>query len=194
MTDSTFSFEELRKVQLAEKHYSIISPLPEDFFDAYAGYIEEYKKQLEKEYSLQSAKAYESAKMIVKDVINTRLQKIILRAVRDMQGNKLNTDGLARQEKDFYLKCTSLLKEYSDAIATAKPISVLITRQTEHLDSQSSKQDATQEEVSVVISIDLPQFIGPSGVPIGPFTKGQKTQLNEKDAGLLIKRGAANKT
>ncbi len=195
MTDGQFSFEELRKVQLAEKHYSVLAPLAEDYYDTYGGYIEQYKKQLQTSYDLQSAKVYENAQLIVKDIVNTRLQKIILRAVRDSQSGKLNTDGLARQEKEFYLKTTNLLREYNESITKAKPlpqptpqtaIEPTLTNQ-----NPTPIQTPATGQTQVTILIDLPEFVGPAGAPIGPFTKGQTAQLDEKDAQLLIKRGAA---
>lgn len=203
MTENQFSFEELRKVQLAEKHYSVLSPLNEDYYDTYNGYINQYKKQLQSSYDLQNAKVYENAQLIIKDIVNTRLQKIILRSVRDAQTGKLNTDGLARQEKEFYLKSMNLLREYLEAITKMpavaqdvpmfKPIPVVTQTPTPEVKPIETVESNPGGQITVAITIDLPQFIGPSGTPIGPFTKGQTITLDEKDANLLIKRGAANK-
>lgn len=202
MTENQFSFEELRKVQLAEKHYSVLSPLAEDYYDTYNGYINQYKKQLQTSYDLQNAKVYENAQLIIKDIVNTRLQKIILRSVRDAQTGKLNTEGLARQEKEFYLKSMNLLREYLEAITKMpavaqdipmfKPTPVMTQAPITEVKPEAVESNPGGQ-ITVAITIELPQFIGPSGTPIGPFNKGQTITLDEKDANLLIKRGAANK-
>ena len=165
------SFEELRKVQLAEKHSPALAPLPENFYDVYFSYLQDRMAGLKDNFSLDGAKAYENSRKVLGDIIKLRSHKIIFKAFTDGEANRIVSDGLTSQEKIFYHSLLRLFNDYE------LKMSMLSTTQ--------------KQSVQVEIAADVPEFVGKDGKTLGPFKSGEKIELDTETSALLLQRGAA---
>ncbi len=177
------SFEAVRKVQLQERNYSSLSKLDDDFYDKYLSFIKDLRCRLESGFSLEGAKAFENSDRVLKDIFEQRKHKIFFKAFRDMKNNSVDSNGLARQEKELYTSLITLLTSFNSALSTesrgAVPVGPAVP-----VVSQPKK-------ILVEFLVDLPQIAGvDSNTTIGPFLKGQEAELSERQASLLSKKGA----
>ena len=171
-------YDALRKVQLQERNFASLSKIEDDFYDRYVSFLKELRLRLEKEFSLESAKALENSQRVLKDVFEQRKHKLFFKAFRDLKNNAVDSTGLARQEKELYNSLITLLNAF-DSLLSEKPVSA----------------DLPKKTVSVEFLVDLPEIASvDSNNPMGPFQKGQQFDLSEKQASLLAKRGAVRIT
>lgn len=172
-------YDALRKVQIQERNYSSLSKVEDDFFDKYNAYSRELRSRLEKSFSIEAAKALENTERVLRDVFEQRKQKIFFKALRDVKNESIDSTGLARQEKQLYTSIITLLKSFD---------SVLFQPERQ----ETTQMPAKPNSVEVEMLVDLPEIASvDSGSPIGPFKKGQKAEMSERQASLLAKRGAA---
>ncbi len=175
------SFEELRKIHLQEKHSSTLSLLCEDFFDIYLAYLEKFYSNLKKEFSMEQAKTYENSKMIFKEIVRLRSHKIILKAFKDARTGGVSSEGLTHQEKKLYLTMLKSFNDYENNLADFKqslPIEEVA---------------AVQNKVKIELLAEVPEFVSPSGKPIGPMLKGETKEVDEETANFLQETGMAKK-
>lgn len=171
------SYDELRKAQLKERHYSALQKLGEDYFDEFSSYVSKLEARLGEKYSGDDARAYENAFSVFKDLVSRRKHKIVLKALRDSRNDVFVTDGLARQEKKLYESLMGLFGDYSRELGFSR---------------KPEPEKAEKEEVAIRILMDLPQFMA-SDTSFGPFSKGQEVVLPVDAGALLLKRKAAEK-
>ncbi|MBI3587716.1 hypothetical protein HY995_01275 [Candidatus Micrarchaeota archaeon] len=173
------SFDALRRVQLAEKNYASLSSLDSGFFKSYRLFLIEQRAGLHKNFSLEAATAYESARKVFSDVVQRREQKILLKALHDFHGESVSSQGLSAEEAALYASFISLFKQYEDGLLSdfGSPSGV-------------ERNSPGENTVTVRMLADLPQFVGISGI-IGPFSASQQAALPAEDARLLVERGVA---
>ena len=116
-------FEKLRKIQLSERRHATLSQIDDDFYS-------ELKKRLAESSSGDAAygedREYKNICAIGKDIIIRRKQKIVAKAQRDLSSDQISSEGLASEEREFYLSFVGLLKrmdsflEPSEAVAKKK--------------------------------------------------------------------------
>ncbi|HLD76376.1 MAG TPA: hypothetical protein VI874_05115 [Candidatus Norongarragalinales archaeon] len=161
-----YSFDQLRKVQLQERHQPTLTQLPDDFYDAYQELIQNGEDRLKSQFGLESAKTLENARKALSDVFELRKQKIFFKALRDFQTGRVTSDGLAGKEKELY---TGLIKLLSSAVLNPKALPI--------------------QGVTVEVLADLPAFVGLDAKAYGPYKTGETVCLNAQQAGLLSKKG-----
>lgn len=172
-------FEDLRKVQLHEKNQPSLYSLHDDFFKAFKEFLEKQRERLERDFSVESASAYQNSQKMLREISRRREKKIFLKALNDFQAGQVDSQGLAAEEKELY---TSLLKIISEYEAVFSP-------------PKAPKSVAGREDdlVEIRILAELPAFVG-SKSQLGPFTASQTVRLPREDAKLLIEQGIAQET
>ena len=166
-------YDALRKVQLQERNFASLAKIEDDFYDTYGVFLKDLRAKLEAGFSLESAKALENSERVLKDIFEQRKHKIFFKAFRDLKNSSVDSSGLARQEKELYNALITLLKSFDSLL-------------------YQEARALIPKKVLVEFLVDLPEIAGvDSDSPIGPFQKGQKAELSEKQASLLAKRGAA---
>jgi DNA replication initiation complex subunit (GINS family) len=166
------SFDALRKVQLHEKSYAALSQVDEDFFEKYRLLLHKLRERLRSDFSLEAATAFEETRKLLTEVMRKREQKLFLKALRDFHSGDVDSNGLAREEKEVYLAAVKLLSTYEQNQLGSQP---------------SEKKEAL---IEVKFLSDVPAFIGSSS-QLGPFAAKQTARLPAEDARLLIEQGMA---
>ncbi len=178
------SFEALRRVQLAEKSSPALSPLEEDFYEAYRKLVEGLHEKLSANFSLEAANAYESTRKILVDLARRREQKIMMRAMHDFESGRVGGEGLALEEKELYTSLIKLISVYQPWLKGEGQAAKA---------AESAPLDAPAGLVKLRLLVDVPRFVGIKG-PVGPLQAGSVTQLSGEDAQLLMGQNAAEKT
>lgn len=177
---SEVGFEDLRKVQLHEKNQPSLYALHEDFYTSFKQFLEAQRERLERDFSVESAAAYQNAQKILREISRRREKKIFLKALGDFQAGQVGGEGLAQEEKELY---TSLVKIISDYEAVFSPPKA----------PKSASAAQFDDLVEIRIIADLPAFVG-SRSQLGPFTASQVARVPREDAKLLVEQGAAQET
>jgi len=178
------SFEELRKIHLHEKRFGSLAALSDDFYSSCRMLLDKQKADLCREFSLESARSYENFLRLLREVVELRQSKILLKSLRDLRAGTVSGDGLAAEEKGLYTSAVRLLKEYEDSLVEAP-------RKPEEL-KEACEVSLNPVLSSVRILLDIPEpFVGADGREYGPFSAGQVVELSSDQAALLVKRNAA---
>jgi len=170
-------YDALRKVLLQERHYATLASLEEAFFDQYAGFVKAQEARLKDSFSLEGAREFENTVKAIDSLKETRMQKILFKALRDLQNNSVNSEGLAREEKELYRTLVKILMDYSRGAR----LTVV------------EAQEARPEPPTVAVRIlnDVKEFIGADALQYGPFSAGQTIQLKKDVAMFLVRKKAA---
>ena len=175
------SFEALRRIQLQEKHNATLTVVDDSFYEAYAGYLSDQAARLKQAFSLDEVRVYENTHKILKEIIEKRQQKILLKAFRDFKTGEVTSEGLAKQERELYIELLRLLQAHEATLNAAFAVEK----------AAEQKPAADNGLVSVKILVDLPAFVSADSQPVGPFTASQVVEIRKEEAELLIKRNAA---
>jgi len=174
------SYEALRRIQLQEKHNATLTVVDEAFYESYAVFLAQQVERLRQAFSLDEVKLYENTQKILKEIIEKRQQKILLKALRDLKTGDVSSEGLARQEKELYIELLRLLQSHEASLNSAFAGEKTV-----------QEKPGEKDTVAVRILVDLPAFVGMDSQPLGPFTASQVVELKKEEAELLIKRNAA---
>jgi len=165
MEISELSYDFLRSMLLQERGQNNLSPIEDDFFDRLGGFVSTQEKILQDNFSIEQSRVVDNSRKLLGELRQTRLRKVLFKALKDFETNSINSTGLSAEEKEFYRSIISLLSDYS------------------------KKGDST---VRLKILTDLPRIQSPSGL-LGPFTTGQTVSLDVQSAQLLLERKAAER-
>jgi DNA replication initiation complex subunit (GINS family) len=179
-------FEKLRKIQLSERRHATLSQIDDDFYS-------ELKKRLAESSSGEAAygedREYKNICAIGKDIIIRRKQKIVAKAQRDLSSDQISSEGLASEEREFYLSFVGLLKRMDSVLepseAGAKKKAAPCAPIPAGLD------DRAFLSVKVRMLADVPEFLSSSMDSLGPFSSSQVVALPKEDADLLVNRNLA---
>ncbi len=182
------SFDALRRVQLMEKGNGALTPLDDAFYDSYAAFLRTQKTALKESFSLDALRLHENSAKVLRDIVDRRAAKIVLKALRDSKGGVAGLEGLARQEKSLYTTLVKLFAGY-DADVGAELFSGSVPAPARA--AQPSAVLAFADSVALRMLRDVPSFVSPSGVTRGPYASSALVSLPKNEAALLIKRGLA---
>lgn len=171
------SYDSLRKTQAQERKYSSLAKLEDEYYTEYRAFLEQLRKQMKDNFSLDAAKALENSEKIFTDILEQRTQKIFFKSLRDFRNSSFDTLGLAREEKELYTKLYTLLSEHSTRLAGKTAI-------------QTEEPKAEEQTVKVEFLVDIPEFVGVDSKNYGPYSKNQTSNMDEKQAKMLEKRSA----
>ncbi len=186
---SEISYEALRKVQLQERNFGALSSLDEEFYERYNLWLAEQKRLLQSEFRIETLKAYENAKKIIEEISEKREQKIVLKALKDLRSNSIDSSGLSKEEKTFYLKLLATAKDFEETVVQFK-------EKKPELKAEERKEMAKLGEklLSIRMLVSISKFVAPDGNTYGPFEPAQIVSMEKEVAELLVKKGAAKHT
>jgi DNA replication initiation complex subunit (GINS family) len=188
-------FDSLRRVQLQERQSSGLASVSEGFFDECRAFLKQMRERGENGDStaMREAGNFEE---VFKNVVSARAQKILFKAFRDLKAGTVTTEGLAREEKEFYNSLTKLFTEFEASVLhfAFPPASEQATAESGSGDSarKSEKPVAASvlKNVKARFLLDLPRFPWQDSTQYGPFKKGEVAELRKELADFLNERKA----
>lgn len=193
MEDEALTFSDLRKIQKKEKRQEQLTELDDNFLLKVSRYLERKEDVDNREYK--------NAKRVLDKIIGLRQDKIVKNAKisvkSDVKSSKLD---LLPREQEFFREIKDKFNSYSDNIdevVEQNPEEM----ETVEQESQTEEMEAEEEEdgdepdgyEEVKIVSNVPEFMGTDLESYGPFEEGEKAELPEENADILVNRGSAEK-
>ncbi len=180
-------FEKLRKIQLSERRHATLAQIDDEFYA-------ELKKKLTALGSGDSAfgddREFKNVCAIGRDIVSRRRQKIVAKAQRDLASNMISSEGLASEEREFYLSFVGLLKRMDSVLDPAEGAQVQL-RCDPHPATERIAPEAAFLSTKVRMLADVPEFLSSNMDTLGPFAHSQVVDLPKDDAELLVNRNLA---
>lgn len=176
-------YNELYELLRKEKYSEALQPLPKRFIEEFREYVRENKDLPSTEESIfseatsKSKKQLENALAIFRELMLKRKKKILnLVFVATETGiMKRDYENMLNIEKDVFDRLVKVCEEEDREISRI-------------LNDKSNK---TEEKKMLLFKEDVEQFIGHTGVPIGPFKSGELVNLDNSIAQILVDSGKA---
>ena len=191
-------FDKLRKVQLSERRNSMLSPLPPDLFLELRRRVTSFKSN-EQRLTTEEQRDYQNLVRVGNDIVARRKQKIVNKAQRDLANGQIASEGLASEERDFYLSFIALLKNLDNIVAGGEDVQVFSAPSSAaQASSPSKKPDADSPSgnsplVKLRILEDVAEFVSSSMDSLGPYSPSQVVALPLEDAEMLLGRNLAER-
>ncbi|PSG98979.1 MAG: hypothetical protein BRC29_02515 [Nanohaloarchaea archaeon SW_7_43_1] len=201
MGDEALTFSDLRKIQKTEKRQDKLSELEDNFLLRVSEYIERKEGVDNREYK--------NAKRVFEKIIGLRQEKIVKNAKisvkSDVKSSKLN---LLPREQEFFRDIKERFKEYSasiDEVIEGDSDKVETPDIEEESEIEMEENEETDDDIDVTetsteegyekveIISEVPEFMGTDLESYGPFEEGEKAELPEENADILVNRGNAEK-
>jgi DNA replication initiation complex subunit (GINS family) len=166
------SYDALRKTQLQERKNPALAALDADFYKQYRELIARLQEKFQSG-GIDEGKELANTESVLRDVLEAREQKILLKALRDVRAGAVRTDGLAAEEKQLYLSLVEIINDFE-------------SRAANH--SRALKEVAEEEKPAnskVRFVRDLPALAWRDGSTQGPFKNGDVLELNRELAEFL---------
>jgi len=180
-------FEKLRKIQLSERRHATLASIDDEFYG-------DLKKKLTELGKGDSAfgddREFKNVCAIGRDIVGRRRQKIVAKAQRDLVSNMISSEGLASEERDFYLSFVGLLKRMDSVLDPVEGADVKL-RCEAHPAQGKEAPELTVLSTKVRMLADVPEFLSSSMETLGPFSHSQVVDLPKDDAELLVNRNLA---
>jgi DNA replication factor GINS len=175
-----FSFEDVKKVWIAEKTSRELTDLPSDFYQSVARHVAELKIEFKRGEQLRQELLREELSNILQMVQEIHLLRV-LKAMNEIARGHLPSSPLDSERRAFDGIRQILDRLYVDLIrpAVSGEAAILVRR------------EITNE--AVIFLTDIPQIIGDDMKQYGPFSKGEVAFLPRRSAELLVKKGTAYK-
>lgn len=197
MEDEALTFSDLRKIQKKEKRQEQLTELDDNFLLKVSQYLDRKKDVDDREYK--------NAKRVLDKIIGLRQEKIVKKAKISVKSNvKSSKLNLLPREKELFRDIKERFNTYSDSIEEvvkkkADDLQVPNTEtekepvETEETAEQSNEESVEDGYEKVRIVSNVPEFMGTDLESYGPFEEGEKTELPEENADILVNRGSAEK-
>ncbi|MBI5224406.1 DNA replication complex GINS family protein [Candidatus Micrarchaeota archaeon] len=187
MAELEISYESLRKIQLQERNFGALSALDEEFYERYNLWVAEQKRLLQTEFNIETLKAYENAKKIVEEIAKKRSQKIVLKSLRDLGANTVDSAGLSKEEKSFYLNMLKNAREFENTV-------LQFTERKPEFKKEEEKITLQEKLLNLKILVAMSKFVAPNGNTYGPFQPGEIVSIDLEIGDFLLRKGIAQKT
>jgi len=180
-------FEKLRKIQLSERRHATLAPIDDEFY----GELKRKLTDLGKGDSIfGDDREFKNVCAIGRDIVGRRRQKIVSKAQRDLSTNMISSEGLASEEREFYLSFVGLLKRMDSVLDPVEGENVKL-RCDPHPVQGKTAPEMTIMSTKVRMLADVPEFLSSSMETLGPFSHSQVVDLSPDDADLLVNRNLA---
>ncbi|MFH1285284.1 MAG: hypothetical protein ABIH99_01755 [Candidatus Micrarchaeota archaeon] len=187
------TYDELRKLQSREKNDSLLTELPQDFYENVRTFLEGWNTKLSGKFGLAEAKEYENILKILRDIYYKRQQKILFKALLVAKTGE-DVDGLATGERELFGSILGSLKESDAYFDSLLSVQRAAHQMVEQQKIQTPKQVQPKFEKSVKrlkFSTEIPKFVGSDQMSYGPFNAGDEHELPNSEAELLLRKGVA---
>lgn len=211
MVEVNITYETLFDLLRREKGRNELQELDKNFYDDVFKYLNEKKSSLvsgsltsraEKEKIQIQIK---NAHKIIKELYEIREKKIMNLAANKVRTNSslINTAMMLEKEKELFEEVILVLRRHKES-----NLSFLdLPAREDKIEEKPSKQETKKEEIKesdkkevtsntnefpeVIITTNLPKFMGLDQKIYGPFTSGDKVKLPKKIAELLLNKSRA---
>lgn len=171
-------YDELRRIYRLEKNTSKLVEVDEDFVDSLQVFVDEEKKKYLsslKNFSSSDIREFANLKRIIEEIFSMREKKLLNKALIAAHTKETNIGKMSTQELESYKKMLKLLNEYNETYSS--------------LFGETAKEDTNL--VSLKILKEVPTFVGTDMQEYGPYSEGQKVEVPQKIAKLLLMRKIA---
>lgn len=192
MAENPLTFSELRKIQKKEKRQEELSDLKDDFILRVSNYLE-MKKDVDN-------REFKSAKRVFDKIIGLRQEKIVKKAKYMVKSDKNNSElNLLPREKELFLDLKDTFQEFNENIdkmiegeeSIETPDKEIEEDKDPKSDTDNKSKDTEEGYEEVNIISDVPEFMGTDLESYGPFEEGEKVEIPEDNAEILVNRGNA---
>lgn len=191
MSENPLTFSELRKVQKQEKRQEDLSDLQQNFILRVSNYLERKEDVDEREYK--------SAKRVFDKIIGLRQEKIVknarLATNSEIKSSELN---LLPREQQLFLDLKQVFQEFGQNVEKTLDGDEAVETPDIDIEEPEDEQEEQEQEDSgedsyemVKVVSDVPEFMGTDLESYGPFEEGEKVEIPEDNAEILINRGNA---
>lgn len=191
--DEALTFSELRKIQKSESRQDNLTELDDNFILKVADYLKRKKDMSGGE------REYKNAKRVFDKIISLRQEKIVKNAqIAVKSGLNTNQIDMLPEEQELFRESKDIFKSHEDKI-NRKLDEMDPEAQIEQLEEETVEEveeDEDEEEenyVTVMITSDVPEFMGTDLESYGPFDDGEQVELPEENAEILVNRGSAER-
>ena len=185
------SYEELRKIQNAERDNKALQEIDASFFEKVKEYIKTKKNLIKENYGKDNTFAkqtYDKAQQefnninkILGDLCARRQRKIILQAITNVTARVHNTENMLPEEENMYNNIISVLGENKDKFF-------------DKLEESEAKEELEKKEepLKLLRFVDeVPSFMWKDNKTYGPFAKEDVVNIPIEVGEILIKQGKA---
>lgn len=190
MTDM-LSYEEIRRIQNAERDNKALQGIDISFFGRLREYIKTKERALEnnhgkdnvfsKQMSEKNEYELKNALRIVDDLKSRRRRKVVLQALNNITARVHNTENMLPEEEKLYNSTIEIIKEYDKEFMSRLE------------EKEETKKD--KENVDVIQKVKvlekIPQFAWKDGKVYGPFEEGTNVIVPKGVREILINEGKA---
>ena len=172
-------YEALKK----EKYSEALQQLPKNFAKEVSEYIKEKKEIASKEEDMfsdaiiKTKRQLENAVSIFKELILRRKRKLLNLAfiARETGISKRDFENMFDFEKEMFDRIVTAMEESDKKLN----------------DSMNGKSEETRKNLLVVFNDNIDEFAGTEGEILGPFEKGELSNLPKEIAKILVEAGKA---
>lgn len=176
-----------------EKRQQDLSQLENNFFIKSGQYLQRKKNSAPE-------REYKNAKRVLDKIIEYRRSKIVKNAKIAVKSSVRTSDlNLLPREQQLFLEVKEIFQEYIEEIDEV--LDQEITEIPDIEQEEPVKEEENEEDVEeikegydkVKIVSDVPEFMGTDLESYGPFDEGEKVEIPEDNAEILVNRGNAEK-
>ncbi len=191
------NFDEIRSVQRKERNISSLAELSPGFYKDIVVYIKQLMDAYDKGDKLANARTLENTIKISRDVMEKRLHKIVLKALKSVKTGEYSTKGMTAEEKELYDELVNVLKSYKGIVDSI--LSGDYTPNDENTapgdvrtDTKTAEKVINEEDKNVVlvrVRKAIPRFVAPDGAEYGPYGANEIVKIPMEIANVLRDQG-----
>lgn len=166
------NYSKLRELQRSETANAELCRLEEDFYFRLREFLATRKEAALSGNDLLSIKEYENVKKIAGSLVEKRMEKIVLAALR----GKGEVAGLTSEEEEFLSRLASTIKENQEKMHG------LLEEGPEGADGNIKK---------IKLLKDITPYKGLDNRTYGPFKSGEVAEVPVEEAKFLLREGTA---
>ncbi len=176
------TYNDIYEAARKERYSESLQKIPKNFINEVANYLREKREVASKERDLTEAsvktkKQLENAMTLFNELVLRRRKKILnLVLVATETGiSKQDFDNMLQIEKDLFEDLMSCMKETEKKLASAL----------------GGEQKEEQKNDMILFREDVEEFVGLGGEKMGPYEKGEISNISKEIAKILIDDGKA---
>ncbi|MEA2004488.1 MAG: hypothetical protein U9O53_06065 [archaeon] len=209
----TFKF--LRELQKKERASRELETLDNDFYSQVSDYMKKKMSlDLKNNQDFAARRDLEHTGIIIKDILNRRERKVINLAILNVRGTIIPKNILP-EEKELFEKIKSAVKKYRGNLvfvfyengekketaedeaekdnAKTKKNKDEKEKNTEENETENTDSNSETDTAKIKILDAVPEFVADDGKSYGPFKEGDKVEIPQSAASILINIKKAEK-
>jgi DNA replication initiation complex subunit (GINS family) len=191
-------YDELRRLQVEEKHSNNITSIKCDTYQKIFAHIDSLKVSLATKWDTQTLRELENCEKVLKEVEMRRAEKIIVYAFNEVYNGFQPVQELTDQEKELYERVKSAITSFKENMAKREctPAKIAgtvapILENTSGAATVETGSNGSSDFIKVKVLKGVPKFKATNGTEYGPFSPGDFCTLPTKEADIMIKRNVA---